>query len=106
MVPQVDILLKEASPASGMRALQVRLLAEEEAVPSAAARYYLTETGGDVRAAKAMHRALSFPQDEPTDPAAMGIDPAMQSSDVPCARTGSRRRPWLRLCLCGKVPRD
>eukprot|EP00892_Ulva_mutabilis_P009212 jgi/Ulvmu1/6663/UM003_0301.1 len=54
--PEVDVLLRDAAPSSGMRALQVRLLAEEEAVPTGAAQYYLTEAGGDVRAAKAMHR--------------------------------------------------
>lgn len=56
LLPGVDITMKATRPSGGMRALQTRLLAEEEAVPTAAARYYLTETDGDVRAAKAMLR--------------------------------------------------
>ena len=90
-VPEVDVLLSDAAPSSGMRALQVRLLAEEEAVPTGAAQYYLTETGGDVRAAKAMHRAPPSP--EVLTPAALA---AVQPR--PARRPG--RRGWWRLCGC------
>lgn len=98
-------MLKEAPPSSGIRALQARLLAEEEAVPTAAARYYLTETDGDVRAAKAMHRAPPSSESPPVTP--LHTPPApVDQLPRPASPHGTRtraatRRAWWRLCLCG-----
>lgn len=100
-------MLKDGPPSSGIRALQARLLAEEEAVPTAAARYYLTETDGDVRAAKAMHRASS-PSDAASDdlphtalarahPPLHGGLPRGATADV---KIGAARA-WWRRCVCG-----
>lgn len=88
--------MKATRPSGGMRALQTRLLAEEEAVPTAAARYYLTETDGDVRAAKAMLRA---------PPLSLGPPAAWPASPRPHRQlTSASRSAWRRLFACCSTP--